>query len=87
VKRFLTGSVVERQRSDLSHCQKKPRLSITQARRKKKEDPHISHIKQLQAIPTSKLKMTEMKRVLIFGGKTGWIGGLMDELIKTKDGE
>lgn len=26
--------------------------------------------------------MTEMKRVLIYGGKTGWIGGLMAELVK-----
>ena len=24
---------------------------------------------------------TEMKRVLVFGGKTGWIGGLMVELV------
>jgi hypothetical protein len=26
--------------------------------------------------------MTEMKRVLIFGGKTGWIGQQMAELVK-----
>lgn len=26
--------------------------------------------------------MTEMKRVLIYGGKTGWIGGLMADLLK-----
>ena len=26
--------------------------------------------------------MTEMKRVIIYGGKTGWIGGLMADLIK-----
>eukprot|EP00557_Chaetoceros_sp_GSL56_P001905 CAMPEP_0176492302 /NCGR_PEP_ID=MMETSP0200_2-20121128/8914_1 /TAXON_ID=947934 /ORGANISM="Chaetoceros sp., Strain GSL56" /LENGTH=309 /DNA_ID=CAMNT_0017889831 /DNA_START=732 /DNA_END=1661 /DNA_ORIENTATION=- len=26
--------------------------------------------------------MTDMKRVLIYGGKTGWIGGLMAELVK-----
>ena len=25
---------------------------------------------------------TEMKRVLIFGGKTGWIGNLMCELME-----
>lgn len=24
----------------------------------------------------------EMKRVLIFGGKTGWIGGMMGDLVK-----
>lgn len=24
----------------------------------------------------------EMKRVLVFGGKTGWIGGMMCDLIK-----
>jgi 3,5-epimerase/4-reductase len=30
--------------------------------------------------------MTEMKRVLIFGGKTGWIGGLMAELIEKEEG-
>jgi hypothetical protein len=28
----------------------------------------------------------EMKRVLVFGGKTGWIGGLMVELCK-KEGK
>ena len=27
-----------------------------------------------------------MKRVVIYGGKTGWIGGLMHELLK-KEGE
>jgi len=27
-------------------------------------------------------EMKEMKRVLIFGGKTGWIGGLMADLVK-----
>jgi len=26
--------------------------------------------------------MTDMKRVLIYGGKTGWIGGLMGDLVK-----
>jgi len=30
--------------------------------------------------------MTEMKRVLIFGGKTGWIGLQMGELVKKEDG-
>jgi hypothetical protein len=29
-----------------------------------------------------KPKTTEMKRVLVFGGKTGWIGNLMCELIE-----
>jgi len=29
---------------------------------------------------------TEMKKVLIFGGKTGWIGQMMGELVK-KEGE
>ena len=24
----------------------------------------------------------EMKKVLIFGGKTGWIGGMMGDLVK-----
>lgn len=33
-----------------------------------------------------KLKTTEMKRVLVFGGKTGWIGNLMVELIE-KEGK
>lgn len=28
--------------------------------------------------------MTEMTKVLIYGGKTGWIGGLMHELCKEK---
>ena len=27
-------------------------------------------------------KTTDMKRVLIFGGKTGWIGQMMAELVK-----
>jgi hypothetical protein len=27
-------------------------------------------------------KSTEMKRVLVFGGKSGWIGQLMVELVK-----
>jgi hypothetical protein len=27
-------------------------------------------------------KSTEMKRVLVFGGKTGWIGNLMCELME-----
>jgi len=31
---------------------------------------------------TSTSIMAEMKRVLIYGGKTGWIGGLMADLIK-----
>lgn len=30
--------------------------------------------------------MTEMKRVVIYGGKTGWIGGLMHELVKKEEG-
>ncbi len=25
--------------------------------------------------------MAEMKKVLVFGGKTGWIGGLMVEML------
>lgn len=29
--------------------------------------------------------MTDMKRVLIYGGKTGWIGGLMYDMLKEKD--
>jgi len=29
--------------------------------------------------------MTEMKRVLIFGGKTGWIGQMMGELVKKEE--
>jgi UDP-N-acetyl-D-mannosaminuronic acid transferase (WecB/TagA/CpsF family) len=29
---------------------------------------------------------TEMKRVLIYGGKTGWIGGLMADLVKKEEG-
>ena len=29
-----------------------------------------------------KPKTTEMKKVLIFGGKTGWIGQMMAELVK-----
>ena len=28
----------------------------------------------------------EMKRVLIFGGKTGWIGGLMMDMIGKEEG-
>jgi hypothetical protein len=36
---------------------------------------------------TKKAKTTtEMKRVLVFGGKTGWIGNLMCELIE-KEGK
>jgi hypothetical protein len=31
--------------------------------------------------PTERVKVP-MKRVLIFGGKTGWIGQMMAELIK-----
>ena len=30
--------------------------------------------------------MTDMKKVLIYGGKTGWIGGLMNDLVK-KEGK
>jgi hypothetical protein len=30
--------------------------------------------------------MTQMKRVMIYGGKTGWIGGLMADLVK-EEGE
>jgi len=30
--------------------------------------------------------MSEMKRVLIFGGKTGWIGQMMAELVKKEEG-
>jgi len=30
--------------------------------------------------------MTEMKRVVIYGGKTGWIGGLMYKLLKKEEG-
>eukprot|EP00526_Cylindrotheca_closterium_P017400 CAMPEP_0113650498 /NCGR_PEP_ID=MMETSP0017_2-20120614/26874_1 /TAXON_ID=2856 /ORGANISM="Cylindrotheca closterium" /LENGTH=311 /DNA_ID=CAMNT_0000563021 /DNA_START=76 /DNA_END=1011 /DNA_ORIENTATION=+ /assembly_acc=CAM_ASM_000147 len=30
--------------------------------------------------------MPEMKRVLIFGGKTGWIGQMMGELVKKEEG-
>lgn len=30
--------------------------------------------------------MPEMKRVLIFGGKTGWIGQMMGELVKNEEG-
>ena len=33
-----------------------------------------------------KQMVTDMKRVLVFGGKTGWIGNLMCELIE-KEGE
>jgi len=33
-----------------------------------------------------KQKTTDMKRVLVFGGKSGWIGKLMCELIE-KEGE
>lgn len=29
--------------------------------------------------------MTDMKKVLIYGGKTGWIGGLMYDMLKEKD--
>ena len=29
-----------------------------------------------------KMKSTEMKRVLVYGGKTGWIGNLMVEMIE-----
>jgi hypothetical protein len=32
--------------------------------------------------PAKQAKTTEMKRVLVFGGKTGWIGNLMCELIE-----
>jgi hypothetical protein len=35
---------------------------------------------------SKKMKTTEMKRVLVFGGKTGWIGNLMVELIEQKEG-
>lgn len=31
---------------------------------------------------TKKQKTEEMKRVLIFGGKTGWIGQMMGELVE-----
>lgn len=34
----------------------------------------------------SEFKATEMKRVLVFGGKTGWIGGLMVDMLKETDG-
>lgn len=33
-----------------------------------------------------KLKSMEMKKVLVFGGKTGWIGGIMVELLKKEEG-
>jgi len=33
----------------------------------------------------SGLTPTEMKRVLVFGGKTGWIGGLIVDLLKSKE--
>jgi len=32
------------------------------------------------------LEQTPMKRVLVFGGKTGWIGGKMAELVEKNDG-
>jgi hypothetical protein len=32
--------------------------------------------------PAKKVKSDEMKRVLIFGGKTGWIGQMMAEYVK-----
>lgn len=31
--------------------------------------------------------VAEMKRVLVFGGKTGWIGNLMVELIEKEEGK
>lgn len=34
-----------------------------------------------------KPKTEEMKRVLVFGGKTGWIGNLMVELIEKEGSE
>ena len=37
--------------------------------------------------PTKQFKTDEMKRVLVFGGKTGWIGNLMVELIESKGEE
>jgi len=33
---------------------------------------------------TNGTSVVPMKRVLIFGGKTGWIGGLMADLLKDK---
>ena len=36
----------------------------------------------LKMTEAKKQKTTEMKRVLVFGGKTGWIGQMMVELTK-----
>jgi hypothetical protein len=43
-------------------------------------------VDQAQAPPFTMTEGKPMTRVLIYGGKTGWIGGLMADLIK-KEGE
>ena len=50
---------------------------------------HFNHLANLYRNHVSKstimsedFKTTEMKRVLVFGGKTGWIGQMMVELVK-----
>lgn len=40
----------------------------------------------VEGTTNNKAKVTEMKRVLVFGGKTGWIGNLMCELME-KEGK
>jgi len=44
--------------------------------------PNANTIEPTEPTPVS----TDMKRVLIFGGKTGWIGGMMADLIKKEEG-
>jgi len=44
--------------------------------------PNANTIEPMEPTPVS----TDMKRVLIFGGKTGWIGGMMADLIKKEEG-
>jgi len=66
------------------HCQT---IDDKRVPKKLKARKKIHHTYHTSSHSTSKLTMTEMKRVLIFGGKTGWIGGLMAELIKKDAGE
>ena len=48
----------------------------------------IRRIVRIVPVPTmsSSTEPAPMTKVLIFGGKTGWIGGLMAELVNKKEG-
>ena len=48
----------------------------------KKEKP--SYKRKQRKFEKETMTMTDMTKVLIYGGKTGWIGGLMHDLIKEK---